>query len=217
MNAAAVNPFSATIARSRPIERAEFVKEEAQRSLDQVWVNRMEQRALRRILVRNGLAGKSLLDVPCGYGRFWANLDSLDIRLIGIDRDWQEVHKTIGLGLQGEGSRAACGDIFNLPFADNSFDSVLCVRLLHLNYSDAERLEILREVSRVSRRFVIISIYRFNGLHALMRRFNGTPGRLRLMTTEQLRELCQSSGLRIHSLQPLLPALHMQTLAVLSK
>ncbi len=193
------------------------MKEESERSWDQAAMNWLEQRALKRILVANGLVGKQLLDVPCGYGRFWPTLDRLDVRLIGIDLDPDQVRKAADHDALNRGSRAVCGDVFQLPFGDDSFDCVVCIRLLHLRFSEAERLAILRELARVSCRFVIISMYEHTGLHALARRFNGTPGRLRLMTSQELRDLVQTSGLRLDSVQPLLPHLHMQTFVTLTK
>ncbi len=193
------------------------MKEEAERSLDQAGINWVEQRALERTLVANRLIGQQLLDVPCGYGRIWPTLDRLDTRYFGIDRDPDLVRKATGSDARNHGSRGACGDIFRLPFRDESFECVVCIRMLHLRFSDAERLAILCELARVSRRFVIISIYRRTRLHALMRRFNGTPGRLRFMTNQELLNLAQASGLRLQSAQTLLPLIHMQTFVVLTK
>ncbi len=193
------------------------MKEEGERSWDQAGMNWLEQRALKRILVANRVVGKQLLDVPCGYGRFWPTLDRLDIRLIGIDLDSKMVRKAAGHDARNGVSRAVCGNVFQLPFGDDSFDCVVCIRLLHLRLSEAERLAILRELARVSRRIVIISMYERTGLHALARRFNGTPGRLRLMTIRELRDLVQASGLRLDSVRPLLPHVHMQTFVTLTK
>ncbi len=193
------------------------MKEKGERSWDQAAMNWLEQRALKRILIANGLVGKQLLDVPCGYGRFWPTLDRLDVRLIGLDLDPELARKATDQNALDGGGRAVCGDVFQLPFGDDSFDCVVCIRLLHLRFSEAERLAILRELARVSSRFVIISMYEHTGLHALARRFNSTPGRVRLMTSQQLHDLVQTSGLRLNSVQPLLPHLHMQTFVTLAK
>lgn len=193
------------------------MKQQAERSVDQVWVNWREQRIVGALLAECRLAGGSLLDVPCGYGRFAPLFALLGIRAIGIDVDPDLVHLAVENQMPGRMEGGACGSIFELPFADNSVDCVLCVRFLHLQYSDRERLRILRELSRVSRRFVLISVYRFTSLHGLVRRWNGTRGRLRMMTDRQLGDLAQASGLECQSMHCLLRYCHMQTFVLLTK
>jgi SAM-dependent methyltransferase len=193
------------------------MREPGERSWDQAAIDWLEQRALQRILVANGLIGKQLLDVPCGYGRFWRTLDRLQVRPVGIDLDREMLRKAAAYDSLDRDRRTACGDIFRLPFRDDSFECVVCIRLLHLSFSQAERLAILREIARVSSRLVIVSIYRHTGLHALARRFNSTPGRVKLMTGPEFHPLVQASGLRLESARPLLPHVHMQTFVTLTK
>ena len=104
-----------------------------------------------------------------------------------------------------------------LPFPDSMFDSVLCIRLLHHRFSNAERQRILAELARVSRRFVIISFYQPTLLHALARHWRGARGRLALMTAAHLQELAQASGLQRARRHALLRFCHAQTFAVLTK
>ncbi len=193
------------------------MREPATRTLDQKIVNWAEQRKLNALLSSNGMAGKALLDVPCGYGRFWPMLDTLRPNLVGIDLDPVLVHKAANVNGRNGGSRAACSNVFQLPFAADSFDAVICIRMLHLNWSDAERAAILSELARVTRRLVIISLYRPTPLHALWRMVKGTPGRLRFTSDEQFSRLLEQGDLRLGSLNPLWHYLHMQTFVVLEK
>jgi len=110
-----------------------------------------------------------------------------------------------------------CANVLALPFIDSVFDSVLCIRLLHHRYSDAERQRILCELARVSRRFVIISFYRSTLLHTVARHWRGSRGRLAMMTLPHLRELAQASGLQIQGVHSLLRFCHAQTFVVLTK
>lgn len=193
------------------------MREAATRSLDQSLVNWLEQRIVREFLTESLMAGKSLLDVPCGYGRFWGTFADFDLRLVGIDCDPQMTRKAAESPERNGHSHPICGNVLALPFDDDSFDCVTCIRFLHLRFSDPERLSILRELVRVSRRFVIISVYHRTPLHGLWRRFKGTPGRLRFTTSKQLSALLSQSGLRLQSLRPLQRGLHMQTFALLTK
>ncbi len=193
------------------------MREAAIRSLDQSLVNWLEQRIVREFLTENRMVGRSLLDVPCGYGRFWGTFADFDLRLVGIDLDPQMTRKAAACPERNGHSQPVCGNVLALPFDDDSFDCVTCIRLLHLQFCDPDRLSILRELRRVSRRFVIISIYRPTPLHSLWRRFKGTPGRLRFTTSKQLSALLSQSGLRLQCLRPLQRGLHMQTFAMLAK
>lgn len=193
------------------------MREAATRSLDQSLVNWLEQRLLRRLLTQNRLIGASLLDVPCGYGRFWETFEELDLRLIGIDRDPHMIRKAAAGSSANGHCHSVCGNVFELPFDKDSFDCVTCIRLLHLRFSDPERLSILRELGRVSRRSVLISVYLPTPLHAVWRHFKGTPGRLRFTSEEQLWNLARQSNLELMSLHPVRRFLHMQTFVLLSK
>ncbi len=193
------------------------MRQEATRRLDQVWVNWREQGLLEGLLRECRLERGSLLDVPCGYGRFASLLGRLGNQVFGIDLDPEEVRLAVGPQLGDDKERGACASVFDLPFADDSFDGVICIRLLHLHFSDSERLAILRELARVSRRWVIVSVYHFTPLHRVARLFNSTPGRVKLMTREQLRELVRDSGLERQSMRSLIPWLHMQRFVVLTK
>jgi SAM-dependent methyltransferase len=187
------------------------------RSLDQAWVNWREQRILAGLLRHCQLASGTLLDVPCGYGRFAPLFARLGITAFGADANSDMVH----LAVENHAAYSKGGwlhaNIFDLPFAKSTFDGALCIRLLHHRYSDAERQRILCELARVSRRFVLISFYRLTSLHALTRRWPSTRRRLGMMTLPQLQELTQASGLQIQHVRSLVRFCHAQTFVVLTK
>jgi ubiquinone/menaquinone biosynthesis C-methylase UbiE len=187
------------------------------RSLDQAWVNWREQRLLARLLTQCQLANGTVLDVPCGYSRFTPLYTRLGITAIGADESYAMAHLAAANHARHGQKHWLCADVMALPFPDSMFDSVLCIRLLHHRYSDAERQRILCELARVSRRFVIISFYRFTLLHGLARQWRGARGRLAMMTLPHLRELAQASGLQIQRVQALLRFCHAQTFVVLTK
>lgn len=134
------------------------MRQESTRRLDQAWVNWREQRLVEGLLRECRLERGSLLDVPCGYVRFASLFARLGIQAFGIDLDPEMVRLAAGSQLGDDQERGACASAFQLPFADNSFDGVIRIRLLHLRYSDEERLAILSELARVSRRYVIVSV-----------------------------------------------------------
>jgi SAM-dependent methyltransferase len=187
------------------------------RSLDQAWVNWREQRLLAQLLTQCQLANGTVLDVPCGYSRFAPMYARLGLTATGADVSYDMVHLAATNYARYGRERWLCADVLALPFADSVFDSVLCIRLLHHRYSDAERQRILGELARVSRRFVIISFYRSTLLHTVARHWRGSRGRLAMMTIPHLRELARASGLQIQRVRSLLRYCHAQTFVVLTK
>lgn len=186
-------------------------------SLDQAWVNWREHRMLAKLLTQCRSTSGVLLDVPCGYGRFTPLFARLGIAAIGADVSRDMVSLAAETNAPQGSGRWVCASISALPFADGTFEGALCIRLLHHRYSDAERQGILRELARVSRRFVLISVYRRPSLHALTRRWPGTRRRLGMLTLPQLQGLAQASGLQIQRVCSLLRFCHAQTFVVLTK
>lgn len=97
-----------------------------------------------------------VLDLPCGTGRIFPALSAWGIRFAGGDASLsmmlQAKRKLSGknecLGL------IQCDGEF-LPFKDESFDAVLCIRFITRLPRDTQ-VDFLREMVRVSRRWLII-------------------------------------------------------------
>ena len=198
-------------------EGARHYQQQRYRSVDQALVNWREQRIVEALLHTCQLRGGSLLDVPCGYGRFTALFARLGMTVTGADVSRDMVH----LARENQGSSGRGGwlsaDIGQLPFADGTFDCAFSVRLLHHRYSHDDRVRILRELARVSRRFVLISFYLSTPLHTLARYWRGTRGRLSMMSTAQWQDLVQQSQLHLLEQRALCRFGHAQTFAVLVK
>lgn len=186
-------------------------------SLDQALVHWREQHIVEALLTTCQLQGGSLLDVPCGYGRFTALFTRLGIFATGADASGGMVRLAREEQVPSGRGRWLHADIFALPFADATFDCTLSIRLLHHRFSHEERLRMLRELARVSRRFVLLSFYLSTPLHNLARHWRGTRGRLSMMTTVEFHELVQQSHLHILQQRALCRFCHAQTFAVLTK
>lgn len=122
--------------------------------------HRRESRAIEGLLDRAGADDGLWLDLPSGAGRL---SELLPGNVVRSDRDPKMLE--------------ACGDkwprvqasALALPFADDAFDGVLCMRLLHHIATPTERIAILRELARVSRKNVIVSFFHFWSLQHLRR------------------------------------------------
>jgi len=121
------------------------------RGLRGEFVNRLEQGMLMRALA--GLPhGASVLDLPVGTGRMTRHLQAAGYRVTGADISLPMLRESSRLSPGG--GALVRGDAEALPFASNSFDAVVCLRLMsHL--PPPERAAVLREMARVARERVV--------------------------------------------------------------
>ena len=100
-------------------------------------------------------AGSSILDLPCGTGRLAGALLPVASFYVGADVSGA----MLGEARNAHDAPLAQASAAALPFADNSFDVIVCCRLLHHLRGGAELATVLRELVRVSRRLVIASFF----------------------------------------------------------
>lgn len=104
----------------------------------------------------------SVLDVPCGTGRFWNVLTENPDRTVFASDNSQ---KMIDIGLQYRGNQLTKkiqtfqASAFSLPVGDCYVDTIFCIRLLHHIGRSEDRLKLLREFHRVTKSTVIISLW----------------------------------------------------------
>lgn len=110
------------------------------------------------------LAGNpmSVLDLPCGTGRFWSLLaENQERQIIACDNS----QDMIDIGMQcrppaiTEHIRTIQSSAFELDLADGVVDNIFCIRLLHHIGNKEDRLKLLGELHRVTRSTVIISLW----------------------------------------------------------
>ena len=145
----------------------------------------------------------NVLDLGSGDGLMLSLLKDKGIEGRGLDISDQGVAKANSKGLITEvfdfGSKP-------LPFADNSFDSVLMLDILEHLY---DPLTVLREAARVSKKSVVVGVPNFSSLPARIQVFfgkvpeNNQPkkGHVYWFNKKVLVGLAARSGLRIEKLQ----------------
>jgi SAM-dependent methyltransferase len=143
-----------------PEEYATFLREIA-------FINRYfgDRRAIRKTLLREieelDLREFSVLDVGCGSGellRIIADFAAGTGRvatLTGIDLNPISSTTTQTLSRKYPGIVTVQGDAFRLPFADHAFDYSISSLFFH-HLLDEEIVDVLGEMSRVSRRGVVL-------------------------------------------------------------
>ncbi len=141
----------------RPPKLESYRSTEVARTYDKRWAGKIgarrdgrKARALRKALAE--LNPRTLLDAPCGTGRFsewlhqafeYTGLDLSPAMLVEARQKVPNAH-------------FMSGDMAKLPFADNRFDASICIRMLHLVRDSELRIQFLRELNRVSRVGVVI-------------------------------------------------------------
>lgn len=174
-----------------------------------------DARALTATLVpqveSDGSREFSLLDVGAGSGellrvaaraaraRGWRST-----RLVGLELNERSARAILEESREFAEVGAVCGDAFHLPFADDSFDYVICSLFTH-HFRDEGVVAILGEFGRVARRrLFVIDLHR----HALAYFLYTTVGRL-FLHNRLIREdgaLSIRRGFRAHELRRLAEA-----------
>lgn len=109
----------------------------------------------------------TLLDVGTGLGDLPAEATAVGrdagvtLTTIGVDRA-----PSVLYAARARGAHVVCADALALPFREGSVDVALCSQLLH-HFDAADAEAVAREVTRVARRFVIVSDLRRSRLAAL--------------------------------------------------
>ncbi|RME75188.1 MAG: class I SAM-dependent methyltransferase [Planctomycetota bacterium] len=150
-----------------------------------------EQRLLRSILheLLPARATAPVLDLPCGCGRLYPLLREVADRV--VESDW-------GTGML-ENARAAERDdpalgyvratALAIPFRDRAFELVLSVRLSHHLREREDRLAHIRELCRVSDRWVVFTFFDERSLKARLRAWRHKLTGKRLKSTLRLEEV----------------------------
>ncbi|HPW75197.1 MAG TPA: class I SAM-dependent methyltransferase [Kiritimatiellia bacterium] len=111
------------------------------------------------------LAGRphSVLDLPCGTGRFWSMLAEEKSRKIFVADNSRAMIDT-GLALRPREivsriEKSFQCSAFDTALPENFVENVFCMRLLHHISRSEDRIRMLREFARVSSRSVLVSLW----------------------------------------------------------
>jgi len=110
--------------------------------------------------------GSHVLDAGCGSGRHLRALAKLPgLKIVGVDRNPADVDEAVKAlkkmpdALSTDYS-VTCADITRLPFADGSFDCVICSEVLeHIPEHEAALKELVRVLK--SRGTLVVSVPRY--------------------------------------------------------
>lgn len=107
----------------------------------------------RRHLVDTHIVGPRVLDAGCGGGAFVAYLAARGYDILGVDcHDFFLQAATANY----PGCRFVAGDVTDLPFADDSFETALCLDVLE----HVDDVKALKELGRVASRRLVLAVPR---------------------------------------------------------
>ncbi|HWN93523.1 MAG TPA: class I SAM-dependent methyltransferase [Methylomirabilota bacterium] len=151
------------------------------------------------------LAGRpqSVLDLPCGTGRFWDLLAEEPRRKI-YAADLNPAMFETGLKFRpalAKRVEAFQASAFSIPQPDQFVECVFSIRLLHHIEKADDRLAILREFKRVSSSSIIISLWIDGNYRAMLRQRRpartGPSGDRYVVSRSVIENEFQESGLSI--------------------
>ncbi len=199
-----------------------FEKHDRKRLSDRI-EHHMAQRALR-------LAGKpaSLLDIPCGTGRFWSMLAQDPGRAL-LAADYSPAMLEIAARVREPGVvqrfRLLQCSAFAITLPDSSVDCIFSIRLMHHIGESANRVAMLKEFHRVTRDSVVVSLWvdgnykawRRGRLEASRRHQGEKSDNRFVVPRKQFERECRDAGFTIVGHVDFLPRLFMWRTYVLRK
>lgn len=156
----------------------------------------------------------SVLDVGAGSGELlrvaatWARETGRTLRAVGLELNERSASAILEESRAFPEITSVRGDALRLPFADAEFDYVICSLFTH-HFVEEQVVQILREMSRVARRrIIVIDLHRHPMAYLLyttlgkiilknrLLRHDGALSILRSFKKDELFELAKRAGLR---------------------
>jgi ubiquinone/menaquinone biosynthesis C-methylase UbiE len=189
---------------------------------DQKIINKREHMILEKIFGSIEEKSISVLDVPCGYGRFSNLLLKRSLSLTSADISFPMVLTAREYSLSANFHHYfLVGDIRHLPLKEKSFDYIVTVRLFQHIPQSSIRRQILKELHRVAKRIVIVSFYRYNLLHRVEGwvrcRIKSVKNEISMLSLGDFVKELNFVGFKVLNLFPVIRYFHAHNIVLLEK
>ena len=184
--------------------------------LDQKIVDSIEHRIVKKLLLKAKITSGSILNSPCGYGRFTNLFNLLKLKITFFDLHPKMVTRCRNSYGSNEHSFIN-GSIRTLPFKNKTFDAVINIRFFHHYFEQEDRLIMLRELQRVTKRYLILTYYNNTVAHKIIKKINDKGNRIVMFKKKEFYRELLSVGLKPVIEKAPLPVLHAQRFLLLEK
>lgn len=168
---------------------------------DKYWKNFEQSLEFRHRAAADFIKSGEIIDIGCGDGLFLGLLKKNGLKAKGIDLSDEAVETARAKGLD-----VSQADILSnkLPYSDNSFDYVVALDVLEHTFVPDE---FLKEMKRISKKYIIIGVPNFSSLPSRLQVLRGlvpennTPrkGHAYWFNYKVLNDLLKKSDLKIVS------------------
>ena len=202
-------------------EEVERYERKRYRGLDQKFINWREKKIVEKILKIISVKNFSILDIPCGYGRFIEIFKKWCNQIICSDLSYSMV-------LRAKNRNPSCRNLYfvsdlkrGIPLKPETVNCVFCFRFFHHLHKSEERKKILKELTRISQKWIIISYYKVNKIHLIQRKIRKKLMRkkteIKMISLGDLISEINQAGLEIVKIFPVLKGIHSQHIILLKK
>ena len=199
-----------TIDKAKNYEKKRFTCSYRMRRLD-----RLEKAFASQVVEMLG-NGVHIVDIPCGDGRFYDIFSNVKkLTMIDYSENMLAVVKEkFGDAKNVEFVRA---DISNIPLPGDCAELCFCMRLFHHMKDDHIRLKALKELTRISNKYVALSFYNKGCLRFYRRKLLGKKIRGSYVTFTRFVELASHAGLKFVKRIPGVNMIEPQCLVIFEK
>jgi ubiquinone/menaquinone biosynthesis C-methylase UbiE len=199
-----------TIDQALDYEKKRFSRRYRMRRLD-----RLERDFAKKVFEMVG-GDSHIIDIPCGNGRFFG-IFSKARKLTMVDYSGNMLAAAKEKSGTPENVEFIQADISKMPLPDNCAELCFCMRLFHHMKNDQVRLQSLKELVRISKRYVALSFYNRNCLRFYLRKILGKKIRGNYVTFSHIIDLAGQAGLGFVQRTPKFNLFEQQCLVILEK
>ena len=137
----------------------------------QGFLDRRERACLEQLLRKKAAEpGQTVLDMPCGYGRIAPLLVASGLTPLWGDISIAMAHRASRRPEATTGFGQLVGSAEQIPLETNSVDGATCIRLIEHFRLGQRRTDVMRELGRVVRHWLVISFYDGASIHGKTKR-----------------------------------------------
>ncbi len=199
-----------TLEQANSYEANRYSKRRRGRRLD-----RIDKAFARKVYAMVG-GDSCIVDVPCGSGRFY-DIFSKAKSLIMVDCDSNMLKVARERHGQAENVKMLHADIASLPLDDNSADLCFSMRLFHHMETEEIILNALKELSRVSGKYVALSFYNKNCWRYYSRKLRRKKVTGHYFSFSRMVSIGKQVGLEIAAKHPRINLVEQQCLVLFKK